>query len=144
MRLKSIDKAGTEDNILLWNNLFCKMFCWTPLQLSFLKDESLKNVIFLSPPSCGKTELKKAKVKYFAIEKREDVVFLVPCYDEMQTLLFHHIKNELGCLKNQHIKVDTVKAGGYFNLDEDGLKDKWSLITWSGENILQKSKVPSG
>ena len=37
----SIDKAGNKDNTLEWNNFLCKMFCWTPLQLSFLKEEGL-------------------------------------------------------------------------------------------------------
>ena len=100
------------------------MFCWTPLQLSFLKDESLTNVLFLSPPSCGKTVLKKAKVKYFGQEKGEDVVFLVPCYEGKQTLLFHHLKKEFEFLNNYHIKVDTVKANGYFEIDKDDLMHK--------------------
>ena len=45
--MKSVEKAGTEDNILLWNNLICKMFCWTPIQLSFLKDQTLRNMIMI-------------------------------------------------------------------------------------------------
>ena len=24
--VKSVEKAGNEENIILWNNLFCKMF----------------------------------------------------------------------------------------------------------------------
>ena len=88
--VEMVDKAGAEENILFWNKLLGKMFCWTPLQLSFLKDENLRNVLFLSPPSCGKTVLKKAKVKYFGLQKGEDVVFLLPCirgkYLEMETI----------------------------------------------------------
>ena len=125
--VKMVEKAGTEENILFWNSLlfykiFFKMFCWTPLQLSFLKDQSLKNVIFTSPPSCGKTVLKKAKVKYFGQEKGEDVVFLVPCYQGKQTLLFHHLKKEFGSLNNEHIKVDNVNF--HFGFDEEDLMDK--------------------
>ena len=100
------------------------MFCWTTLQLSFLRDENLMNVVFTSPPSCGKTVLKKAKVKYFGQEKGEDVVFLVPCYEGKQTLLFHHLKKEFGSLNSECIKVDNVKADVYFDIDEDDLMDK--------------------
>merc|ERR1719270_373706 len=100
------------------------MFCWTPLQLSFLRDDSLKCVIFTSPPSCGKTVLKRAKVKYFGIEKGEDVVFLVPCEDGKQTLLFHHLKKEFASMNNHHIKIDNVKAHYYFQIDEEDVMDK--------------------
>ena len=120
--VKIVEKAGTEENILLWNNLFCKMFCWTPIQLSFLKDQTLRNMIFLSPPSCGKTVLKKAKVKYLGQERGEDVVFLVPCFKGIQALLFHHLKREFGSLNVQYIKVDTVKF--HFGIDEEDLLDK--------------------
>ena len=50
--VKMLEKAGDLDNIFFWNQIFCL----TPSQLGLLKDESLKRVLFLSPPSCGKTQ----------------------------------------------------------------------------------------
>ena len=49
---------------------------------------------------------------------------MVPCYDGKQTLLFHHLKIEFGMLNNQHIKVDNVKAGSTFSIDEEDLMKK--------------------
>ena len=102
--VKMIERAGSAQNIILWN----KIFCWTPKQLSFLKDELLKKVLFLSPPSCGKTILKKAKVKHFA-KIGENVVFLVPCFNGIKTLLYFHLKKEFESLESENIKVDNVR-----------------------------------
>ena len=88
----NIEKAGSAANFLLW----------TPIQLSFLSDENLKRVLFLSPPSCGKTVLKKAKVKNLG-QKGEPVVFLLPCLNGIKPLLFFHLKREFEALNIEHI-----------------------------------------
>ena len=93
------------------------------MQLSFLSDENLTRVLFLSPPSCGKTVLKKAKVKNLG-QKGEPVVFLLPCYNGIKPLLFFYLKREFETLNIEGIKVDTVKADFLLNIDEEDLMQK--------------------
>jgi hypothetical protein len=112
---KMVDKAGQYDNILYWNQIFC----WTPNQLSLLKDESLRYVIFLSPPSCGKTFIKKAKAKLFA-QKGQKVAFFIPTYCNLRTLLSFQLEQELKGY-SENIKIVNVVAGNYFKIDKDHL-----------------------
>ena len=42
----------------------------------------------------------------------------------MHSLLFLHLRKEFESLNCRHIKVDTVKQGDYFNIDNDDLMDK--------------------
>ena len=107
---------------LVSRDLTVGTFCWTPNQMSLLKDESLKRVLFLSPPSCGKTFILKGKVKQLAL-KNQKVLILLPCYLGIQTLLFFHLKEEFEYYNN-YIQIDNVKANGYFSIDETDLLEK--------------------
>ena len=73
--VKIIDKASVFEQILSWN----QVFCWTPNQLSLIRNEILRFVLFLSQPSSGKTFILKGKAKKFA-SKGEKVLFLLPRY----------------------------------------------------------------
>ena len=102
---KMVDQAGSADNIIFWNQLFC----WTRKQLAFLRDSSLRYVIFISAPSTGKTTIMKAKCRYLA-EKGEKVLILLPTifkqhqrYFQMQTLLSIHLHHEFSEYKNVKI-----------------------------------------
>ena len=115
---KMVDTAGQFDNILYWNELFC----WTPNQLSLLKDETLKYVLFLSPPSCGKTFIKKAKAKFFA-QKGQKTAFLIPTLyrkDVLCTLLSFQLELEFESFSD-NIKVVSVNARNNFGIDEKHL-----------------------
>ena len=113
---KMVDKAGQFDNILYWNQIFC----WTPNQLSLLKDESLRYVLFLSAPSCGKTFIKKAKAKFFA-QKGQKLAFLIPTLfreDVLCTLLSFQLELEFESFSD-NIKVVSVNVGNFFKIDKD-------------------------
>ena len=111
---KMVDKAGQFDNILYWNQLFC----WTPNQLSVLKDESLRYVLFLSAPSCGKTFIKKAKAKFFA-QKGQKVAFFIPNYYKLLgTLLSYQLEQEFEGF-SESIKIVNVNAGKYSKIAKD-------------------------
>ena len=88
--IKVMEKAGDVENILFWNKI-----CWTPKQLGLLTDESLIKVLFLSPPSCGKTYILKAKAKQFA-QKGKNVLVLLPSKSGIETLLSFHLKLGFG------------------------------------------------
>ena len=118
-----IEKASDFDNIIFWNQLLC----WTPRQLSLLKDEGLIRLIFLSPPSCGKTVIITTKAKNLA-RKGQKVLILLPCFRKLHTLLFLHLKQEFeGHYENrvrENIKVDNVKVDEMFSLDAKDLEAK--------------------
>ena len=115
---KVVDKAGTAENIILWNEIFCL----TPNQLSLLKDQSLTRVLFLSPPSCGKTWMMKAKARQLGL-KDQKVLILLPSYAvTYHTLLFFQLQHEFE--DNSYVHVDNVKADGFFSIDKSDLMDK--------------------
>ena len=111
--VKMLDKAGQFDNILYWNDIFC----FTPNQLALLKDESLKHVLFLSPPSCGKTFIKRAKAKFYA-QKGQKVAFFIPSYNNLRTLLSFQLEQEFEPFSD-NIEVINVNAGSDFTINED-------------------------
>ena len=114
--VKILDIAGTAENIIFWNEIFCL----TPNQLSFLKNQSLTRVLFLSPPSCGKTWIMKAKARQLGL-KTQKVLILLP-FVEGKTLLFFQLQHEFE--DNSNVHVDNVKADGYFSIDKSDLMEK--------------------
>ena len=117
-----IDKAENLDCILFWNQIFCQIFCWTPNQLSLIKTETLKKLLLLSQPSSGKTFILKSKAKKLA-RNGEKVLFLLPCYENIQSLLFFQLQQEFKEF-NGNITVDNVKADDSFSMHENDLMAK--------------------
>ena len=113
-----IDKAGNLENIVFWNQIFC----WTPNQLSLIRTKTLKKILLLSQPSSGKTFILKAKAKKLALNGQE-VLFLLPCYMNIQSLLFFQLQQEFEDF-NDRITVDTVKADACHRFDENDLTEK--------------------
>ena len=113
---KVIDIAGGANNLIFWNEIFCL----TPNQLSLLKDQSLTRVLFLSPPSCGKTWIMKAKARQLGL-KGQKVVILLP-FCSGKTLLFFQLQHEFE--GNSNVHVDSVKANYGFSIDESDLMNK--------------------
>ena len=113
--VKMLNKAGTLENIIYWN----KILCLTPNQLSLLNDTNLKRVILLSPPSCGKTMILKAKAKQFA-SKGQPVLFILPFYEGLKSLLFLQLLQEFE-ESSDFIKVENVQADHDFCFNEKNL-----------------------
>ena len=117
--VQMIHKASNLENIAFWNNLY---FCWTPNQLSLIRTETIKKLLLLSQPSSGKTFILKAKAKKLALSGQK-VLFLLPCYKNIQSLLFFQLQQEFQEF-NDSIRVDNVKANGSSSFFEDDLMKK--------------------
>ena len=117
--VKIIDKSGNLENIAFWNNLY---FCWTPKQLSLIRTETLKKVLLLSQPSSGKTFILKAKARKLALNGQK-VLFLLPCYKNIQSLLFFQLQQEFEEFSDS-ITVDNVKANVALCIDGNDLMEK--------------------
>ena len=113
-----IDKAGNLENIAFWN----QFFCWTPNQLSLIRTETVEKLLLLSQPSSGKTFILKSKARKLALSGQK-VLFLLPCYKNIQSLLFFQLQQEFQEF-NDSIIVDNVKANGSLCFFEDDLMKK--------------------
>ena len=58
------------------------------------------------------------------MQAKKDKYLPLPCTKEMHSLLFLHLRKEFESLNCRHIKVDIIKQGDYFNIDNNDLMDK--------------------
>ena len=113
-----LDEAGNLENIEFWN----QFFCWTPNQLPLIRTDTLEKLLLLSQPSSGKTFILKSKARKLALNGQK-VLFLLPCYMNIQSLLFFQLQQEFKEF-NGNIIVDNVKVGRFCSMDENDLMAK--------------------
>ena len=134
--VQMIDKAGSLENIVFWNQIFC----WTPNQLPLIRTETLKKILLLSQPSSGKTFILKAKAKKLALNGQK-VLFLLPCYNNIQSLLFFQLQQEFQEF-NDSITVVNVRSDVFLTINGNDLMEK--LEDYKDHHIIMDEVIVSG